>query len=365
MRDGDILILKGHEVASLLAGQEDQLLGVVSLAYEAHAQGSSSLPHSTFLTFPENQRNRIIALPAYLGQEFDVAGVKWISSFPGNVEEKLSRASAVVILNSPLTGRPQAIIEGSIISAKRTAASAVLAAKYLLSETCGGEVSAGILGCGLINLEVVRFVLAARPQISALNVYDISPHRARQFKTKCEAMSNRLEVNIVPDEHRLLGESRLISIATTVTKPHLYDLSPCVPGSIILHISLRDLSPEAILACDNIVDDVDHVCRAQTSIHLAEQLVGNRDFIRCTLADIIRGKAPARKDPEGIAVFSPFGLGVLDLAVAKHVRELAFKHNLGMVINSFLPDSADGRETVSAHAGAWRPHFRKEHLKNI
>ena len=46
MRDGDILILKGHEVALLLAGQEDELLGVVRLAYEAHAQGNSSLPHS-------------------------------------------------------------------------------------------------------------------------------------------------------------------------------------------------------------------------------------------------------------------------------------------------------------------------------
>src|SRR5215216_4422521 len=141
MRDGDILILKGHEVAQLLTGQEDELLGVVRLAYEAHAQGNSSLPHSCFLSFPANQRNRIIALPAYLGEEFDVAGIKWISSFPGNLEQKVSRASAVVILNSPLTGRPQAIIEGSIISAKRTAASAVLAAKHLLGSR--QEVSAG------------------------------------------------------------------------------------------------------------------------------------------------------------------------------------------------------------------------------
>ena len=352
MRDGDVLILKGHEVAALLAGREDELLGVVRLAYEAHAQGNSSLPHSSFLKFPANQRNRIIALPAYLGQEFDVAGVKWISSFPGNLEHKLSRASAVVILNSPLTGRPQAIIEGSIISAKRTAASAVLAAKHLLGTDSRKEVSAGILGCGLINLEVVRFLLAACPQIRKLNAYDIGPQRARQFKSSCEAMYDQLKVNVVSDVDELLSKSTLISIATTAIKPYVFDLSACAPSSIILHISLRDLSPEVILSCDNIVDDIDHVCRAQTSIHLAEQLAGNRDFIRCTLADVIRGEAASRTSTKGIVVFSPFGLGVLDLAVAQYVRELAFKNNVGIVINSFLPDSIDDRENVTAQAEA-------------
>jgi N-[(2S)-2-amino-2-carboxyethyl]-L-glutamate dehydrogenase len=96
MHDGDILILKGHEVALLLAGQEDELLGVVRLAYEAHAEGNSSLSPSCFLSFPANQRNRIIALPAYLGQEFDVGGIKWILLFSRYLEHKLSRASAVV-----------------------------------------------------------------------------------------------------------------------------------------------------------------------------------------------------------------------------------------------------------------------------
>ena len=350
MRDGDVLILKGHEVAALLAGREDELLGVVRLAYEAHAQGNSSLPHSSFLKFPANQCDRIIALPAYLGQEFDVAGVKWISSFPGNLEHKLSRASAVVILNSPLTGRPQAIIEGSIISAKRTAASAVLAAKHLLGTDSRNEVSAGILGCGVINLEVVRFLLATCPQIKVLNVYDIGPQRARQFKNRCEAMCDQLKVNVVSDVAELLNKSTLISIATTAIKPHLHDLSACAPGSIILHISLRDLSPEVILSCDNIVDDIDHVCRAQTSIHLAEQLAGNRDFIGNTLAGVIREGAASRTSMKDVVVFSPFGLGVLDLAVAQYVRKLALKNNVGIVINSFLPDSIDARASTQSQS---------------
>ncbi|HVT17938.1 MAG TPA: hypothetical protein VHQ90_17390 [Thermoanaerobaculia bacterium] len=67
------------------------------------------------------------------------------------------------------------------------------------------------------------------------------------------------------------------------------------------------------------------------------QLTGSRGFIRCTLADIYDGKAPARRDRASVAVFSPFGLGVLDLAVGHHVRESALALGVGSRIESFQP----------------------------
>jgi ornithine cyclodeaminase len=105
-----ILLLSGREVDELLAGRETDILRAVRRAYEAHARRQTALPFSTFLRFPADAKNRVIALPAYLGDSFNVAGIKWISSFPGNIGRNLNRASAVIILNSPETGRPEAII---------------------------------------------------------------------------------------------------------------------------------------------------------------------------------------------------------------------------------------------------------------
>jgi 2,3-diaminopropionate biosynthesis protein SbnB len=342
MRNSDILVLKGHEVLSLLRGRELELIAAVRTAYLTHAAGESSLPRSTFLNFAGQPKDRIIALPAYLGEEFGVAGIKWIASFPGNLSQGMDRASAVIILNSTRTGRPEAFIEGSIISAKRTAASAALAAQTLHAGQSAATV--GLLGCGVINYEIARFILAACPNVERFIVSDIDERRALRFKDKCRHLSERVMVEVAKDFQLVLREAKLVSLATTAIQPHITDLSECQPGSTILHVSLRDLSPEVILVSDNIVDDVDHVCRAQTSVHLAEQLTGTRDFIRGTLADVLSGRVTQRRDPESISVFSPFGLGVLDLAVAKLARDLGLGQNPESVITSFLPAAWETRD---------------------
>jgi 2,3-diaminopropionate biosynthesis protein SbnB len=332
MVSGDVLTINGEDVRVLLDGREQEVLAAAAAAYKAHGRGDSSLPHSHFLRFPADERNRIIALPAYLGDGFGIAGMKWISSFPANLEKGLNRASAVIILNSAQTGRPQAIMEGSVVSAKRTAASAALAAWYL---TARQPRAVGIIGCGPINFEVTRFLLAVWPELRRFYVFDVDGERAEQFRQKCRQLN--VEVEVVPELTTALREAEVVSFATTAGTPHVFSLSACIPGSTILHVSLRDLSPEVILSCDNVVDDVAHVCRAQTSIHLAEQWTGSTDFIRCTLAEVLEGTAAPKKDPHALTVFSPFGLGVLDLAVAQLVMELASEESRGTLLKNFLP----------------------------
>ncbi len=328
-------ILKGSDVTQALAGREHLIIDVVQRAYEVHAQGDSMLPHSVFLRFPNDPRSRIIALPAYLGDSFDLAGIKWIASFPSNHDQNIPRASAVMIFNSVATGLPEAVVEGSLISAARTAASAALGARSMHADT--QPTTLGFIGCGLINDEIARFLLATYPSVTTLVAYDSYEAQARQFAKHWQQRNQSLTVQVVADASAVLRQAPLVSFATTAIEPYITDLTMCQPGSTLLHISLRDLSASAILQCDNVVDDVEHVCRAQTSIHLAAETVGQRDFIRCTLADITSGRLPARRSDHGISVFSPFGLGVLDLAVGQLVLQAAAAQNLGITLDDFLP----------------------------
>lgn len=338
MHDDGLLILSGNDIAALLAGREEEVAEIVGKAYVAHHAGASSLPHSTFLRFPGNDTNRIIALPAYLGDGFEVAGMKWISSFPANLQRGMARASAVLVLNDCETGRPEALLESSLISARRTAASAALGARVLLEGRDPGRV--GLIGTGLINLEIARF-LHTLIGVRSFLLFDLDAARAGRFAAALGRALGEIETATAASSEEVLSSCELISFATTAIRPHISNLSICPPGATLLHISLRDLAPEAILACDNIVDDVDHVCRAQTSVHLAEQASGDRGFIRCTLADILQGSAPARRGDGSIAVFSPFGLGVLDIAVGKLVLDLARNAGRGTQIESFLPEMGE------------------------
>ena len=259
--------------------------------------------------------------------------MKWIASFPGNVEEgddtRLRRHGAELLHHRASGGYP-----GRLLDQRRAHRSERRPGSPDLPERPSPE-SVGLIGTGLINREIARFLGAALPGIGCFRVFDLDPQRAALFAR--DVSSGSTEVRVAPDLEAILRNCSLLSFATTAIRPHIKDLSACLPGAVILHISLRDLSPQAILGCDNVVDDVDHVARAQTSIHLAEQFTGTRDFIRCTLAEILEGTAPPRLDQTRVTVFSPFGLGVLDVAVGQYVLDCARRAGRGTMLRSFLP----------------------------
>jgi N-[(2S)-2-amino-2-carboxyethyl]-L-glutamate dehydrogenase len=314
----DFVVIPGVQVQGVLQGRERETLDIVEAAYRLHGAGDTVNPPSYFLRFPDRPSARIIALPASLGGEERVDGLKWISSFPDNLGAGIPRASAVLILNDPDSGFPYACLEASVISASRTAALAAIAADQL-SRGGARPGRVGFFGTGLIARYVHTFLAASGWSFERIGVFDLSRDSAEGFRGYLERSEDAGRVTLEDDAEGLIRASDLVVFTTTAGTPHVSDVSWFDHHPLVLHVSLRDLSPEIVLASANVVDDVEHCLKADTSPHLAEQLTGNRDFLTGTLNDVMDGRVtvPAGRP----VVFSPFGLGVLDLAVGRHVYD--------------------------------------------
>ncbi|MFF0189221.1 2,3-diaminopropionate biosynthesis protein SbnB [Streptomyces sp. NPDC005244] len=326
-------VIPGGQVRSALAGREKEIVEVVEATYRLHGAGETVNPPSSFLRFPDRPASRMIALPASLGGESPVDGLKWISSFPDNVRSGTPRASAVLILNDPDTGYPFACLESSIISATRTAASAASAADRL-SRDRPRPTRVGFFGTGLIARYIHTFLRGSGWSFDDVGLYDLSPDSTAGFRAYAEQSGEAGRVTVHSRPEDLIRASDLVVFATVAAEPHVGDPTWFDHNPVVLHVSLRDLAPHVLLASTNIVDDVDHCLRAATSPHLTEQLTGDRCFVHGTLSDVLADRVDVPADRP--VVFSPFGLGVLDLAVGSYVYDQVARSGELRIVEDFF-----------------------------
>lgn len=334
----EFAVLTAPEIRRCIEGARAKCVEVVRRAYLDHHSGRSALPHSSFLRLPERPRDRIIGLPGYLGGEAPTAGIKWISSWPGNTAHGMPRASAVLLLNDTETGFPFACLESSLISATRTAASAVLAAETLAGGRVVGRV--GFVGAGLIADHVRLFLRDLGWSVRGYRLFDTSPEAARAFAARL-GLDGAKDVAVCTDSTEVFASCDLVVIATVAAAPHLSAPALLALRPLVIHLSLRDLAPELVLEAQNIVDDVDHVMRESTSVHLAGQLVGHRDFIAGDIGAALRGDLT--RDSRRACIFSPFGLGVLDLAIGRWVHDAVREAGGGTIIPGFFAQTGISR----------------------
>ncbi|KOG66292.1 ornithine cyclodeaminase [Streptomyces griseoflavus] len=325
-------VVPGAAVSSVLAEAHQDVLRIVADTYLAHEQGHTVNPDSYFLRFPDKPNARVIALPSYLGAGVDTIGMKWIASFPDNVKEGLPRASATLLLNDYATGYPLACLEAAGISAVRTAASAATAAARLVTGT--EPVRLAVIGAGVIARTIVDYLHAAGVRVADVLVHDLDATSAGHLSEHAKARFGvPVAIGTLDDA---LGRD-LVVFATTAATPYVPADTALRPGQVLLNISLRDIAPELLLRCNNVVDDVDHCLKAQTSPHLAEQLTGGREFINGTLGALLQDDLTL--DPDKPTVFSPFGLGILDLAVGHYVLREARRRGTAVEIPDFIGET--------------------------
>ena len=327
-------VVGGTAAREIIGAARPQIVDVVEQAYLTHHAGNSVNPNSYFLRFPDKPSARIIALPAYLGGDTDVAGIKWIGSFPENVQRNVPRASAVLLLNDYATGYPFACLEASQISAARTAASAVLGAEKLHGSRTAATIA--VVGSGVIARNIVEFFHSQQWQVGEYVIFDRVADYADKLAGHIRGPLGGA-ASTAPSLEAAIKGADVVVLATTAAEPYLTDPAAFAAGQVVLNISLRDIDPGIITAAHNVLDDVDHCLTANTSPHLAEQATGGRDFIDGTLAQLILGEITLTEDKPKI--FSPFGLGVLDLAVGVFVHQQAQQRQQTVPIEGFFGET--------------------------
>lgn len=323
MSINDFIVIPEFVVRDTLWGNFEELRSVIKDAYLSH---DTVNPNSSFLRFDAtNQAKRIIALPARSGQ---AVGIKWVASVPGNISKGIPRASACIILNDFETGRPLALLGASELSLFRTAISAVLLAESVTSVDVFDYKNLAIVGCGELARTVLKAAIRSGWSFRSTSLFDADMARAYSFASFAEelGLSSVKVESCVADA---FSRSDVGLFATSAARPYVSrnELSAC---KLILHLSLRDLLPEVLDDASNVVDDYYHAIRQNTSLSIAN-LAPHEVF---EARKVLSGQKP--QNTEKPVIISPFGLGILDVAVADRVRTLTDGNHMTTALSDFL-----------------------------
>lgn len=324
--------------------------------------GPNNDSHGAMITFPEESPfptmpkptadRRLMAMPAYLGGDFQTCGVKWYGSNIANREKDLPRSILMMTLSDIDTGAPLAYMSANLLSAYRTGAIPGVGARYLASENAK---VIGLLGPGVMGKTSVAAFIAARPGIDTIKVKGRGQKSLDSFLGWVkESYPQITKVQVVDTIEELVRDSDIVSYCNSgeVGDPSTYPL-----------VKREWLKPGAFLAMpascslDEAMSGPD-VRKVMDSIGLYETwyeevpkpshhhipLVGMRfmDMIaqgqmdRGELEDlgaIVCGDSPARQNDEEIIVMSVGGMPVEDVAWATKVYRNAVAKGIGVKLN--------------------------------
>lgn len=308
------------------------VIDTVERVLSLHDEGQVNLPSKVILDLGERERGRINAMPAYLGGDFDICGIKWIAGFPPNpVKFGIPRAHALLILNDAWTGVPLAIMDCTYISAMRTGAVTGVGVKYLANRD--SEV-VGIIGCGVQAKSQIMAIKAVLPSVKLLKGYDIRREASDQF-AKWVSQELGIEARSVATAREAVEDADIIVTVTVADEPIVKD-AWLKKGSLFVHVgSYQEEEEQVIYHSDKIVVDLwEEVLHRGTpllaKLYKAGRIKGEK--IYANIGEIIRGKKAGRTNKNERIFFSPLGLGSEDVAVGTLVYREAKKRGLGVTL---------------------------------
>jgi ornithine cyclodeaminase len=330
----EFLYLSQEDVRAAGGLDMKMTLQAVERAFKLLNEGHVRIPHKIVLELPpgERERGRMNGLAAYIGGGWEVAGIKWIPSFPKNPYERdLPRANALIILNDTQTGMPLAVMDGTIISAMRTGATGGLGAKYLARKD--SEI-VGMIGLGVQARTQAMALKEVLPNLKEIRGYRRSKEKAVKDAREIEELTGIRTVAVDTARDAVVGADVVVT-ATMADEPIVKN-AWMKEGSLFIHIgSYVEQEYDVVLNSDKIVVDDWEVVKHRKTPILArmydEGLIKDED-IYANLDEIVAGKKPGRENDEERIFYAPIGMAHEDVAVASMVYERAKKEGMGQVL---------------------------------
>ncbi|HNW91915.1 MAG TPA: 2,3-diaminopropionate biosynthesis protein SbnB [bacterium] len=273
--------------------------------------------------------NRIIAMMAFVGGNINLAGIKWIASFPGNIKKNppLPRAHSVVVLNQADNGVPVCIVNTALLSIIRTSSVSGLMIRYFVKQRPRAKYKVAIMGWGPIGRHHYEMVCATlKDKIDTISLYDIRPIDPATITGPCK------DKTVVVKSWQEGYRDTDIFITCTVSPAPYIDEKPKA-GSLQLNCSLRDYKTSIMDHTKAIfVDDWEEVCREKTDIEVMHQERGLQEKDTKTIAQLVCHNAIAEYPADMPIMFNPMGMAVFDIATGRYYFDAAQKAGVGTTL---------------------------------
>ncbi len=187
----------------------DKWVAAMEQAFIDTAQGVVEVPPRVHL---DRGPNTLLLMPCFGSTYFST---KLVSVFPQNLQKKEPMIYGSVLLNDGQTGRPLAVMDGSKLTAMRTAAVGAVGIKYLAPQEAS---NLGVVGLGIQGFHQALFACQQR-NITTLRIMDNSGEVMSRFSERFKAFYP--EINVVPcnSAEELCNASEIVITATGSHQP--------------------------------------------------------------------------------------------------------------------------------------------------
>lgn len=320
--------------------------------------GENHNSHGCMITFPDEPEfpgmpknaddRRFMAMPAYLGGSYQMAGMKWYGSNVENKEKGLPRSILMMILNDKDTGAPLAFMSANLVSSYRTGGVPGVGAKYLARKDAK---TAAVIGPGVMGKTSLAAFVSVCPNLDTVKIKGRGKRSLDSFVQFIkEELPQIKNIEICETVEEAVRDSDIISTTTTVRNDEAS--FPVIKeewvkkGALISMPSAAKLEDDFLANRCKLVVDNSKLYEAWEEeypypSYEKVQIIGTKftdlktegkikaeDMI--DIADIITGKRPGRESDDEIIVYSVGGMPVEDIAWGTTVYRNAVKMGIGV-----------------------------------